>query len=762
MKKTYLYMIGCAAALMMVGCAKDATVDNGGAVKAHSVSINAHVADEVSRLILDEEVDGVRWPIWEVGDQAALVDEMGAVRALTIDESITGPGQEGYTIFNGEAVVDFSKSAYPIVYPFDVVESVSGDVINIDLPDTQVGTTGADWLMTGYTYTGDMSLGVDVTIVDLFNVVGFLELQVVGEGTVSSITVQSESQKLSGAASLQMSYEGPATLTVTGNNFVSLVPAEEVALNASTPTSFFVALPAGTYPAGDLSVVFETSNGVKGCVSSAEHVLEVSHVKPLALSTASSSIEYIDLTAGDKYANTFIVEEEGWYKFAAKTRGGFTEVAHPKTGDVILTLGGENADAACAWETTDGMITNVNYDVVANEISFYYNGVKGNAMICLMENNLSEWNWHIWCTDKPADQTVGQNDYMDRNLGAWAIPANVEDGHNYLNRDYDDGKGNIQAVLGLMYQWGRPIPFPQAGRIHARFISNATDTSHSVYQREPENANTCADLWVESTNSLASGTTAEDMLMGYTQKFYFPGGDLVNPIYCDRSNVAKYSEKTGKLVPWTNKWHGVNTTTNTPLATAINQPFRIYGTAAGSSNIGLKYWCKELFEDSFDFGSTHSPWNYGEGAQSNMVFDVCPHGYKVLDGEQALADFGSLNYTWRVRYNSGNTSSDGLTTGTTRTVAAYATATDGSLVWVPWTGGRVFYGGWADWDCINWWCSSNNSENAVVAWKQTTDTSKPHLINGVAKSFTSAGAASNANWETVISACFATRCQKIK
>lgn len=758
MKKTYLYMIGCAAALMMVGCAKDATVDNGGAVKAHSVSINAHVADEVSRLILDEEVDGVRWPIWEVGDQAALVDEMGAVRALTIDETITGPGQEGYTIFNGEAVVDFSKSAYPIVYPFDVVESVSGDVININLPDTQVGTSGVDWLMTGYTYTGDMSLGVDVTIVDLFNVVGFLELQVVGEGTVSKVTVQSASQKLSGAASLQMSYDGPAELTVTGANYVELVPAEAVALNASTPTSFFVALPAGTYPAGDLKVVFETSNGLVECESSAEHVLEVSHVKPLALSTASSSIEYIDLTAGDKYANSFIVSAEGWYKFDAKTKGGLTVIPHPKTGETMITIGSETAQACNAWESSEGMIQHVQYNAATNEISFYYNGVEGNSMITMVDNNLAVWNWHIWCTDVPAEQVIGNNTYMDRNLGAWNTPGTVEEAHDFLNRD-DNLPGQGKSAVGLMWQWGRPIPFPGLGRYHLR-----GKDYQSWYQRETDGAVTFANLGVERGATISAAYGDQRAKCGSTGTFFFPSEDVMGSLYVGASAAEHYIDADGSeaYVEWTNRWNLVNNTNNVTMAVALSHPMQAYGTGAGNGadKANIKYWCNDLFSGSFDFASAHSPWNYGEGATVGKTFDVCPYGYHVPDGAEAIADYATLNFTWRNRYSNAETSADGYPTGTTRTAGAYATTNAGDFVWIPCSSARVYYGGAADCHNINWWCASNDNQEVAIQWAADANYSKTAVVQAgfYDKDGTNAGAIN----ETAASLLLTTRCVKDK
>ena len=53
------------------------------------------------------------------------------------------------------------------------------------------------------------------------------------------------------------------------------------------------------------------------------------------------------------------------------------------------------------------------------------------------------WSWHIWATDKPAEQVYKNNagTMMDRNLGATT------------------GTPGIKETVGLYYQWGRKDPF---------------------------------------------------------------------------------------------------------------------------------------------------------------------------------------------------------------------------------------------------------------------------------------------------------------
>ena len=67
----------------------------------------------------------------------------------------------------------------------------------------------------------------------------------------------------------------------------------------------------------------------------------------------------------------------------------------------------------------------------------------GNALITVAKSSAPSvilWSWHIWVTDYEPDAT---KTFMDRNLGA--ASGTVGDG--------------VKA-FGLLYQWGRPAPFP--------------------------------------------------------------------------------------------------------------------------------------------------------------------------------------------------------------------------------------------------------------------------------------------------------------
>ena len=753
----------CAAALMLIGCTAEAPVEGGVAAKGAKISLNARIVNgELVRTGLDEDWgDGYRQLYFEVGDQIALIDNNNVAQPLTVDEEYAGAEMGGWHMFSGEANANLATKSYPVVYPHAWVKSGNNESVTINLPKVQTRNDGGGVLLYGHTLL-DAANTEDYATLDFYNLMGILEFQVVGEGTVSKITVKSASQKLSGAATITPDYAGPATLAVTGSNVVELLLAEPVVLSASDATSFFVAIPAGTYPAGDLSIAMSLDNGHAALTSKSEHVLEASHIKPLTL-TASSSVEYIDLTAGDKFANAFVLPEAGWYKFAAKTRGGLTTIKNPKTGADALTIGGEGAQACNAWESHDGMVSNVIYVAADNTIRFYYNGQEGNSMICMVANGLSQWNWHIWGVNDLKDQVIGENTYMDRNLGAWGAPANVEETHAYLAREYNVGNGEAYSSMGLMWQWGRPNPFPCLGRYHLRA------GTLNWYQRETDGAVTFADLYVENGATNVGKPGEQEAKLGFTPTYYFPSPEIMGALYADKTGTAdSYINLDGGVTytHWYNKWNMTNNTNGVTMAVALANPMRAYGTGAGVSapTCNQKYWCNDLFTGSFDFDSDYAVWNYGGAAKADKVFDVCPYGYHIPDGAQAVKDYSTLTFTWRTRYNNGTTSADGPGTSTTRTTAAYATATDGSFVWIPCSGARLHYGGAADCHNINWWCAANNNKDVVLQWNYVKDdagalTSTPSVAQGF---YDKDGENNGATEETVASLMLAIRCVKDK
>lgn len=154
-------------------------------------------------------------------------------------------------------------------------------------------------------------------------------------------------------------------------------------------------------------------------------------------------------------ANSYIVSAAGEFKFPTVKGNSSISVGEVASVEVLW----ETFGTATAPSVGD-LVKNVKY--ADGYISFDATDKKGNALIAAKdESGKILWSWHIWLTDKPADQVYYNNagTMMDRNLGATsATPGDVE-------------------ALGLMYQWGRKDPFLCSSSISGSIFAVSTLTS---------------------------------------------------------------------------------------------------------------------------------------------------------------------------------------------------------------------------------------------------------------------------------------------
>lgn len=114
-----------------------------------------------------------------------------------------------------------------------------------------------------------------------------------------------------------------------------------------------------------------------------------------------------------------------------------------------------NVTAELVWQDKQGVIADGGITVVnASEREKAYLQIRtakeGNAVVAMKVNGEIYWSWHIWCTDYEPNVAEGQKSFnnlvwMDRNLGA-------------MTNEYTTDGG----VKGLLYEWGRKDPFPDA------------------------------------------------------------------------------------------------------------------------------------------------------------------------------------------------------------------------------------------------------------------------------------------------------------
>ncbi len=197
-------------------------------------------------------------------------------------------------------------------------------------------------------------------------------------------------------------------------------------------------------------------------------------------------------------ANCYIVIRAGSYKFKAVQGNSDTSV-----GDV--------AGVEVLWESfgTDvapnkgDLISHASFanDYISFETAPEFR--EGNAVIATKDiDGRILWSWHIWLTDRPADQVYRNNAgaMMDRNLGAIsATPGDV-------------------GALGLLYQWGRKDPFLGSSSISSNIKAKST-IEWSSFVESTSSTGTISYATKHPTTFISNETTGNDS----NQDWYYTG-----------------------------------------------------------------------------------------------------------------------------------------------------------------------------------------------------------------------------------------------
>lgn len=188
---------------------------------------------------------------------------------------------------------------------------------------------------------------------------------------------------------------------------------------------------------------------------------------------ALRSTPHVEDLSAFQTANSYIVDEAGYYKFNAGVRGnGVGYLVSPGSSDYINLTAGLNTKIDVAfvdylWWQGDMETKNaepeppviIDFDGEPDEkgyVTFHIDQYKkGNLILAgYDEKGVILWTWHLWLTDKPAMKKSKDYEVMDRFLGATYAPPAV----SAKSVDMSDDQWN--ATIGFYYQWGRKDPFP--------------------------------------------------------------------------------------------------------------------------------------------------------------------------------------------------------------------------------------------------------------------------------------------------------------
>lgn len=398
--------------------------------------------------------DAFRNVLWEYQDEVYVTN--GSQSAKFIN---TSQGTSEIALLEGQLA---EGANYFAAYPFNIVTNSSASSFSVDLPSEQ--TYCADGIDSeAFPMVAQCKEGV----FNFKNLCGILVLRFIGEKSVSSITFSGKdsdgnNMPIAGVGTVSMSYSDYPSMSLNSSLTykVTLNCGAGVSLNSTTPTSFHLVLPVGTYCGFELQI--ETTDGSKMVVNS-DKTLNIKR----STRTTTAPLTYIDIIDLSSLgtANCYIVSNAGKYKFNASVKGNSTEYI------------GTVATAEVLWESFGTDVTPSVGDIVRNVT--YMEGyiefetptelAEGNAVVAAKDaSGTILWSWHIWVTDMPDEHIYPNNagTMMDRNLGATsATPGDV-------------------CALGLLYQWGRKDPFLANGVVRETTQAKTTKYMHDVSSGE--------------------------------------------------------------------------------------------------------------------------------------------------------------------------------------------------------------------------------------------------------------------------------------
>ncbi len=278
---------------------------------------------------------------------------------------------------------------------------------------------------------------------------------------ISSVEIRSASKSLTGIAIVNpacgvVGIEDSAdnkSIKVVADTPVPIAPAT-LSLEKATDC-FLIFVPAGTYPAGDLTFVLTDELGrVFSKTISGSVTLLPGEVKRM---------RQLQFTLYYGTANCIVVEPGSAAEVNALPYYSFDPLYAYENNRIKTSSGTDyfvpDAEVEVLWELAEGAGSFSPGTVLANcsytdgIISLTAGNSKGNALVAIKnEAGTILWSFHIWVTDTPKEQSytnISGGVFLDRNLGATTADERCSKSSNPQRLD----------VMGLYYQHGRKDPF---------------------------------------------------------------------------------------------------------------------------------------------------------------------------------------------------------------------------------------------------------------------------------------------------------------
>lgn len=473
--KKFLLFISCAAlsSAVLFSCSDDGLTEGvqmivSGSIKAETESANV----AVPRTTIDFDGETSAYICWSEGDKIGL---FGSTSGTNVEATLMdGAGGEPSGEFSYSGLSEVSGTIYGY-YPYAASGvSLSGETLTVTLPNQQYYTTVEQAIAKCFL----VAKATEGTTLQFYNACSIIEVKLTGTGADNLIAVDlmSRSRSLCGKGTIDLSAASPE-FHVTPNVTGSATGCAHAYVNggitlSEEPTSLFFVIPAGTYEAGDLYIQVTTEDYASSTVSTTEHEVQRNHIKPFnAIAVAApQAAPATDLSAAG-YSNTYMVAPDTATK---RYSFGIKKV----DGSDVLSTSVTRYNAQVAWQTADGLVTDVVTDISSGEVSFSVTGGKTGSALLVVSSAMSDtgvqWSWLVWVTD-PVSEHKWNTDaptFMDRNLGAEWVPASLAQASAMTAEQ-------AAKAGGFYYQWGRPHPFPMS-----------KTTAETGYESTPYESNT--------------------------------------------------------------------------------------------------------------------------------------------------------------------------------------------------------------------------------------------------------------------------------
>lgn len=429
--------------------------------------------------------------LWKTGDKLSVWEKDNASNSnvpMTLDESSAGSA-EGF--FNGTITPAGGQFEIHAIYPYSETYGDSPESLSLVIPVETTQSTdlnsivGKTDFMIGRTTDKDYDSESGSYKMLFKHPLAFVKFVIDGRGcvyedaTIKSLTMTSD-----------VAFVGPVCVNLIEGTVVSAAEGDEgkkLVVNfpetakMNSPQEAWAAINPVDLSNANCQFILEMTNGQKVTFSVNPGVMAEQSLYKFEFKDIDSKIAegkatptFVNLIGlnGEKRANCYIVNEGGYYEFAAQRvdETNVYEGTNPQTAGY---------KANWLWATgTETKVDNVSLDDKGNinfRVKPYSNG---NTIIALFDPDKNiVWSWHVWCsTTDPMNPTHYTRNtawlMSDRNLGALS-----------------NEEGNIDSY-GLMYQWGRKDPFPGSGILgsYTSATSEATKfvTNTQSYVFNPE------------------------------------------------------------------------------------------------------------------------------------------------------------------------------------------------------------------------------------------------------------------------------------